>query len=165
MERCDPSCRKANNLMLSPLICSIVRAPIPLAGTPRHLFRPAVDRCFSCSQQGNRLHVTHRYYGTAPACHRCRWRCSGWEHPVTLDIVIEAFREGVTAEAIVEQYPSLQLAEVYSVIGYYLRHQAKIDAYLQERARFASQIRQDNEVRFNPIGVRDRLLARRKTQG
>jgi uncharacterized protein (DUF433 family) len=84
---------------------------------------------------------------------------------VTLDTVIEAFREGMTAEAIVEQYPSLQLAEVYSVIGYYLRHQAKIDAYLQERARFASQIRQDNEVRFNPIGVRDRLLARRKTQG
>jgi uncharacterized protein (DUF433 family) len=84
---------------------------------------------------------------------------------VTLDTVVEAFHEGMTAEAIVEQYPSLQLAEVYSVIGYYLRHQMQVDAYFRDRARFAAQIRQENEARFNPIGVRERLLARRGPQG
>ena len=41
---------------------------------------------------------------------------------VTLDTVIAAFQEGMTAEGIVEQYPSLRLADVYSVIGYFLRH-------------------------------------------
>jgi uncharacterized protein (DUF433 family) len=36
---------------------------------------------------------------------------------VTLDTVIAAFTEGATAEEIVQQYPSLQLADVYHVIG------------------------------------------------
>jgi uncharacterized protein (DUF433 family) len=84
---------------------------------------------------------------------------------VTLDTVVGAFLEGMTAEGIVEQYPSLNLAAVYSVIGYYLGHQAQVDEYLRDRERLAEQIRQENETRFNPIGVRDRLLARRGPQG
>jgi uncharacterized protein (DUF433 family) len=84
---------------------------------------------------------------------------------VTLDTVVAAFREGATAEAIAEQYPSLSLAEVYTAVGYYLRHQAELDAYLQRRRQQAAQVRQANETRFSPIGVRDRLLARRNAQG
>lgn len=80
---------------------------------------------------------------------------------VTLDTVITAFLEGASAEEIKEQYPSLQLSEIYSVIGYYLRHQSEVDAYLLMRQQVASEIRQEAERRFNPIGVRDRLLARR----
>ncbi len=79
---------------------------------------------------------------------------------VTLDTVIAAFLEGTTAEAIVEQYPSLHLADVYSVIAYYLRHKTEVDAYLKIRQERAAQIRQENERRFNPIGIRDRLMAR-----
>ncbi|MEO0869309.1 MAG: DUF433 domain-containing protein, partial [Cyanobacteria bacterium J06642_11] len=41
--------------------------------------------------------------------------------------------EGATAEEIVEQYPSLQLADVYSVISYYLRRKTEVDAYLKIR--------------------------------
>ena len=37
---------------------------------------------------------------------------------VTLDTVLAAFADGATAEEIVQQYSSLQLADVYSVIGY-----------------------------------------------
>jgi uncharacterized protein (DUF433 family) len=40
---------------------------------------------------------------------------------VTLDTVVAAFLEGATAEEIVHQYPTVDLADVYSVIGYYLR--------------------------------------------
>ncbi len=36
---------------------------------------------------------------------------------VTLDTVITAFLDGATAEEIAQQYPSLDLADVYSVIG------------------------------------------------
>jgi len=46
---------------------------------------------------------------------------------VTLDTVIAAFADGATAEEIAQQYPSLYLADVYSVIGYYLRHTADVD--------------------------------------
>jgi uncharacterized protein (DUF433 family) len=43
---------------------------------------------------------------------------------VTLDTVVDAFREGATAEEIVSRYPSLLLADVYAVIGYYLQQQS-----------------------------------------
>ena len=80
---------------------------------------------------------------------------------VTLDTVLTAFLEGARAEEIVEQYPSLQLSDVYSVIGYYLRHKAEVDAYLLERQHLATEVRQEAEKRFNPVGIRDRNLARR----
>jgi uncharacterized protein (DUF433 family) len=79
---------------------------------------------------------------------------------VTLDTVVIAFLEGAIAEEIVEQYPSLQLADVYSVIGYYLRWKTEVDAYLKIRQERAAQVRRENERRFNPIGIRDRLIAR-----
>jgi uncharacterized protein (DUF433 family) len=79
---------------------------------------------------------------------------------VTLDTVVAAFLEGATAEEIVEQYPSLQLADVYSVIAYYLRHRTEVDAYLKDRQARAAQVRQENERRFNPIGIRERLMSR-----
>ena len=80
---------------------------------------------------------------------------------VTLDTLVAAFREGATAETIAEQYPSLRLAEIYTVIGYYLRHEEEVNTYLQRRRQEAAQVRQDNERRFDPLGIRDRLLARR----
>ena len=79
---------------------------------------------------------------------------------VTLDTVVAAFLEGATAEEIIEQYPSLQLADVYSVIGYYIRRKTEVDTYLKIRQERAAQVRQENERRFNPIGIRDRLMAR-----
>ena len=80
---------------------------------------------------------------------------------VTLDTVVAAFREGATAEEIAQQYPSLRLADVYAVIGYYLHHQREVDDYLRERRQQAAEARRSNEARFDPAGVRDRLLARR----
>ena len=80
---------------------------------------------------------------------------------VTLDTVVDAFRQGLTAEGIAEQYPSLRLADVYSVLGYVLAHPAEVDAYLGERQRLAADVRRANEARFDPTGVRSRLAARK----
>ncbi len=80
---------------------------------------------------------------------------------VTLDTVVAAFREGATAEEIAQQYPTLRLADVYSVIAYYLRHRTTVDTYLAERSRLGKEARQENEGRSDPTGIRDRLLARR----
>jgi uncharacterized protein (DUF433 family) len=80
---------------------------------------------------------------------------------VLLDTVIAAFAEGATAEEIAQQYPALTLAEVYATVAYYLNHKADVDAYLRAGEQFAQQVQVENEARFNPIGVRDRLLARR----
>lgn len=83
------------------------------------------------------------------------------ETRVTLDTVVAAFSEGATVEEIVQQYPSLDLADVYAVIGYYLRQRSEVEAYLRRRQQQAESVRKQNEIRFDPHGVRERLLARR----
>ena len=83
---------------------------------------------------------------------------------VSLDTVILAFTDGATAEEIAQQYPSLQLADIYSVIGYYLRHPSEVEAYLGQRTHEAEHVRHQNEARSDTSGVRDRLLARRASQ-
>ncbi len=80
---------------------------------------------------------------------------------VTLDTVASAFERGATPEEIVQQYPTLGLADVYSVLGYLLRHQAEVGAYLCQQAARAAVVRQENEQRSEAQGVRARLLARR----
>ena len=83
---------------------------------------------------------------------------------VTLDSVVVAFQEGATAEEIVHQYPTLDLADVYAVISFYLRNRAKVETYLQQRQARAEQIRRQLHERHQLSGIRERLLARRKDQ-
>ena len=80
---------------------------------------------------------------------------------VTLDTVVAAFYTGATAEEIAQQYPSVDLVDVYAVITYYLRHRSEVDEYLRARERMAAEARADNEARFDPVGIREPLLARR----
>lgn len=79
---------------------------------------------------------------------------------VTLDTLVKAFLEGCTPEEIGEQYPSLQLADIYLAIGYYLRHKDEVHLYLAQRQHQSTLIRQEAEQRFSPLGIRERLLAR-----
>ena len=81
---------------------------------------------------------------------------------VTLDTVIGAFSRGATAEQIVQQYPSLELADVYAVLGWYLRNMTEADAYLSARRDEAARLQAEIESKNDPKGIRDRLLARRK---
>lgn len=80
---------------------------------------------------------------------------------VTLETVIAAFRRGATAETIVDKYDVLSLTDVYLVIGYYLQHRDEVDAYIQQQKEIGDQVRRENETRFDPHGIRERLLARR----
>jgi uncharacterized protein (DUF433 family) len=79
---------------------------------------------------------------------------------VSLDTVVAAFEDGATAEEIAQQYPTLALADVYAVIGYYLRQREQVQAYLRERQAQAKTIRTENEAHFNPSDIRARLLDR-----
>lgn len=80
---------------------------------------------------------------------------------VRLESVIHAFKNGCAAEEILLKYPSLDLTDVYGVIAYYLWRREEIEAYLKERGQVDARVRQENEVRFPPGGIRERLLARR----
>jgi len=83
---------------------------------------------------------------------------------VTLDSVVSAFHQGLGAEEIAERYPSLSLADTYSVIGYYLRHRSTLDAYLNEQRMDADRVRTESQARWPSQGLRAKLLARRQSQ-
>ena len=81
---------------------------------------------------------------------------------VTLDTVVTAFKEGATAEEIAQQYPTVPLADVYYVIGYYLRRRDEVESYLAERKEEADELQKQMEAHSNPVGIRERLIARQK---
>jgi uncharacterized protein (DUF433 family) len=83
---------------------------------------------------------------------------------VTLQTLVEAFKEGATAEEIVQQFPTLDLAETYLAIGYYLQHRAEVDDYLQRLKEEADRIQAEIEARPESIELRARLLARRQSK-
>jgi uncharacterized protein (DUF433 family) len=88
-----------------------------------------------------------------------RLRVSGTR--ITLDTVVSAFGDGATAEEIVQQYPSLRLGDVYAILTFYIRRRPDMDAYVRQRRRDAEAVREENEVRFDPRGIRRKLLTRR----
>jgi hypothetical protein len=56
---------------------------------------------------------------------------------------------------------AVKLADVYSVIGYYLNHQAEIEEYLKKRQDKAQENRKFFESRYASEGLRLRLTARK----
>lgn len=51
---------------------------------------------------------------------------------VSLDSIVHCFREGQTAQAILQAFPVLSLASVYGAIAYYLTHRDAVDSYLEK---------------------------------
>ena len=81
---------------------------------------------------------------------------------VLLERVVHAFEDGATPEGIVQSYDTLQLADVYAVLTWYLRHPAEVEDYLRRRAGEAEAVRQRIEARqTDRDALRARLLARR----
>ena len=83
---------------------------------------------------------------------------------VTLETIVSAFLEGDTAEEIAAEYPSVPLADIYAVISFYLKNQEQVDEYLVEQRDVAQEVRRRVEARCSPVGIRQRLMAR-KAQG
>ena len=62
------------------------------------------------------------------------------------------------------KHPTLTLADIYSAIAFYLNHQPEVETYLQQREQQAQEIRRINKAKFDPQGLRDRLIARKTQQ-
>jgi uncharacterized protein (DUF433 family) len=78
---------------------------------------------------------------------------------VSLDLIIEQYENGMTPEDMVRAYDTLDLADVHSVVGYYLRHRDEVCVYLNRRAKEAEALREKIEAE-RPRISRDELLAR-----
>jgi len=57
---------------------------------------------------------------------------------VSLDSLVYLFREGVSAEGMVESYPALTLEQVHGALAFYLANQDSVDRYLAEGQRIAA---------------------------
>src|SRR5205807_8498556 len=66
---------------------------------------------------------------------------------VLLERIVHAFEDGATPEEIIQSYDTLQLADVYAVVSWYLRHKAEVEDYLRQRAKEAEAIRRTIEAR------------------
>jgi len=81
-----------------------------------------------------------------------------------LELVMRAFQDGATPEAIAQRYPTATLADIYAVIAYSLRHREDIEAYLAEREQRAQDVRQRIERHQGDLAdLRARLLARQRS--
>jgi uncharacterized protein (DUF433 family) len=83
---------------------------------------------------------------------------------VLVELVIRAFQDGATPEAIAQRYPTATLADLYAVIAYYLRHRQELEAYLAEREQRAQDVRQRIESQQGDLAdLRRRILARQRS--
>jgi uncharacterized protein (DUF433 family) len=69
---------------------------------------------------------------------------------LALDVLLEFYRQGHSVEQLQEGFPFLSLADIHSVIGYYLRHRSEIDDYLVRRANEAAELRAEIERNYTP---------------
>jgi uncharacterized protein (DUF433 family) len=85
---------------------------------------------------------------------------------VLLELVIRAFQDGATPEAIVQRYSTLTLPDVYAVIAYYLRHRSQVEAYLAQREKTAEAVQRRVEDQQGDLSeIRARLLTKREGRG
>src|SRR5262245_63770935 len=60
---------------------------------------------------------------------------------VSLDLVIYHFNLGATAEQIAHKFPTLDLADVYAVIAYYLTNRQTVDDYISQQEAKAEAVK------------------------
>jgi uncharacterized protein (DUF433 family) len=83
---------------------------------------------------------------------------------VTLDTIVATYEKGATPEEIILHYPTLNLADVYSILGYYLHNRTEVNEYLAEQKEQAANIRQKIEDSSSISEIRERLLTRQNSK-
>lgn len=80
-----------------------------------------------------------------------------------IDMVVDAHNQGVCPEEIYESFPSkyYTVADIYSVIAYYLSHKAAIDKHLADKDIAAEKIWKRIEADPKNIALREKLRARK----
>ena len=76
-----------------------------------------------------------------------------------IDMIVGAYNRGESPEEIFESFPSeiYTVADIYSIIAYYLTHKEKIDEYLADREKKAKKIRK--EIESAPLSRKERKIA------
>lgn len=84
---------------------------------------------------------------------------------VMLDGVVASFDQGLSAETIREQYPSLSLEDVYGAIAFYLGNRKLVEDYVKRQQAEWDEARRKSEETPNPVVERLRAMRRAGVQG
>jgi uncharacterized protein (DUF433 family) len=85
------------------------------------------------------------------------WRITGTR--ISLDSVVKAYWEGLSPEAIVDEWSTLTLEQVHGAIAFYLGNRDAIDRYLSDQDAAWEKLRKESEATHGP------LLQRVRTSG
>jgi uncharacterized protein (DUF433 family) len=69
---------------------------------------------------------------------------------IGLDLIIYAFNAGHTPEQIVDIWETLSLADVYALLGFYLRHRDEVDEYVRWYYEEGERVRKEIEAQQGP---------------
>ena len=64
---------------------------------------------------------------------------------VSLESVLYHFKMGAVPEEIIQMFPSVQLADVYAVIAYYLSHRDVVEGYLRQQEADGDEVQAEIE--------------------
>ncbi len=79
---------------------------------------------------------------------------------ISLDSIVQCFNEGLSPEAILGEFETLTLAQVFGAITFYLENQPAMDAYrIRQMQRFEATRRDSAPL---PESLRQRLAAARE---
>ncbi len=83
---------------------------------------------------------------------------------VSLDSVVAAFDHGETPEEIVQNFPTLELEDVYAVVAYYLRNREDVESYLETQRRESDSLQAEIQTAFSTNHLRERVLQARRAR-
>ena len=77
-----------------------------------------------------------------------------------LNMVVDAYQNGKSAEAIRHAFPVISLEEAHGSIAFYLGHQKPVDDYIERWEAQAEEIRKDWQAQHPAKFTREILMAR-----
>ena len=85
-------------------------------------------------------------------------------HRISLLHVVDRYNEGLTAEGIAVEYPTLSLAHIHKTLAFYLENRAESDAYVAKCHKELERLVATLPRAPTLVELRQRLEARRRAE-
>jgi len=82
---------------------------------------------------------------------------------ISLDLIVEQYKNGMTPDEFVLAYDTLDIADVYAVIAFYLLNREAVEEYVKRREEEADLLQAQIEAKHPPLSRRE-LLRRAATK-
>jgi uncharacterized protein (DUF433 family) len=84
---------------------------------------------------------------------------------VSLEVIVRQFKQGATAEQLLEDFPSLTLRDIYGAVYYYLDNTEAVEDYMRQQEDSAAEMRAFLASQLDSVALRARIRARHQRAG